>query len=1208
VSKLFFTYIFTYSLLLSQTSISKFIHLTTDDGLSQSNLKNIVQDNLGFMWFGTADGLNKYDGYDFNTYKNDENDSTSISSNSIESIFIDSKGNIWIGTQNGLSLYNGINDNFKNFIYDENEPLGIGEGWVNSITEDKENNLWLAMSTGLNYFDIKNNRFLSDLGDSKSMSNGQPMVIFNDSKNNIWIGTENGGLNLLKNDKTFLKFPIRISKSESKYDYQIKSICEDGEGTIWIGTYAYGLSYLDPNNLSERSLPLFRHDNNNNNSLTLDAIVSLYPNKNVGIWLGTENGGVDFLSSDRNNFYHYKYDPNEPTNLNNNSIYSIFQDFTGDLWVGTFSGGINYVNNVNQGFRTYRNIPGNKNGLVNNTVRDFTEDSKGNIWIATDGGGLDMFDVRKGAFTHFNSLNSNLESDAVLDVCIDKDENIWIGTWGGGLNKLDRKNRIFSSFTKENSGLLSNNVFDIEMDKQGNLWLATTEGLSVYNPETEVIKTYLEKGAGILNSFYYETVAIDFTGKILVGASDGFLIFDPKTKTAISFAHDEKNKNSLSDKRVNSIFVENSTTYWIGTPNGLNKFDTKTKKFKNYFEKDGLPGNNIKAVEIDNSGFLWISTNRGISKFNTKNETFKNYSKSDGLQGNEYVLNSCFKAKDGKLLFGGGNGFDFFNPDEIKENTCIPPVIITDFQIFNKSLKQKNEVVNLSDEINRLEDITLSYKESVFSIHFTALNYRATEKNEYAYILKGFDKEWNYIGNKRYASYTNLDPGTYIFSVKASNNDGIWNEVGKSITVIITPPFWATWWFRVFSILAASALVYYLVNRAKHKRKALEEINKKLETEILHSRKAEADKLILEKANRKKDEDIKKTLQAEQDYLQNGFDLLLDKMSRFSEGDLSVKINIQSEDSFSRLFSGFNKAVENFRKIIVNIVNVVQATADASNVINLSTEKIFKGTTDQTTRSEKVFDAVKLMSVSISDNNTYSEKASKLSYEAKNFAEDGSCRIKETITGISKISEVVDNAFGTIQKLGESNKQIGEIVDLIDEIASQTNLLALNAAIEAARAGEHGRGFAVVADEVQKLSERTTNATKSIAEMIKRIQLDSEGAITSISTGFEKVNDGKKYAEQAGYTFKNLMKSVTDASETIEQVAASSDEQAMRVKNISEGISLINDVSKETTDRAYQVAATIEDLNKLTSDLQNLISNFDMGQEQTTIKEVLEYN
>jgi methyl-accepting chemotaxis protein/ligand-binding sensor domain-containing protein len=1173
---------------LTQTNNLKFTHITTDEGLSQSNVKCIIQDHLGFLWFGTFDGLNKFDGYNFTIYKPDQNDSTTIKSNSVSCLLEDENGNLWIGTDQGLCFYNRDKDNFRSFL-DKNYPAALINSEIGGIAEDKNKNIWIATSKGIVLYNHSTKTF-------NQVINDYSKAVYADSRGNIWLGTLSKGLIRISPDyNTFTSFPLSIS-GELSSSYEIRTIKEDKNGILWVGTYGLGLAYADLNNLSKNQLYSFSNYQQNGQGLSSKLILSLLLDDS-GIWVGTENGGINFLPEGKKSFIYYKNNSNDPSSLNNNSIYSILKDNAGDLWFGTFSGGINYLNKGNQALKCYRNIPGNDNSLSYNTVRDFAQDKDGNIWVATDGGGLNYCGSNFNNFTHYKTSNTNLNKDAILAVFIDRKDNIWVGAWDGGISLFDKNTRSFKSFTKDNSSLQCNNVFDIDEDASGNLWLGTTDGLIRFNPQDHTSRMFTNSNSSLAEN-HIEVLAVDKEGNILAGTTQGLSVFNPVSeKTSFTYLSDPKSPKGLSTGFVTAIF-EDSEFIWVGTADGLNRIDKKTNTITKYYEKNGLPNNSIKGIEKDGSGNIWISTNKGISRFNPSTDKFKNYTKFDGLQGNEYVSNSCFKTRDGKLLFGGTNGFNYFDPGEVKDNTFIPPVVITDFQIFNKLVKPGLENSPLEIDISKTKKIDLSYTQNVFSFQFTALNFRATGKNEYAYILEGFDKDWNYIGTKRTASYTNLDPGEYVFAVKGSNNDGIWNDNAASIIIIISPPFWATWWFRTFILIVLALTVYWLINRAIKKRKSLEEINKKLETEIKLNKETEAENLRLAAEAREKDEEAKRLLQEQHTYLQNGFDLLLSHMNRFSEGDLSVIIKMESDDSFARLFAGFNKAVENFRKIILNLLKAIQLTAEASSQINSSTKKIADGTAEQSSRSEEVVSAVEQMTNNLNSSSKNSEVAARESIKATQIAVEGGEIVAKTIQGMEEINNVVNNIAGTIKKLEESSNEIGEIVELIDEIADQTNLLALNASIEAARAGEYGRGFAVVADEVQKLSERTAAATKNIAEMIKQIQIDSVGAIKSITLGLDKVGKGRKYAEQAGVSLENIIKSITEVSQIIEQVAAANEEQSAGVQHINESILLINDVSRNNASGVKQVTKAIEGLKNLTEDLQKIINKFNIESEE----------
>ncbi len=802
----------------SNLSKLKFDHITTDNGLSQSTVTSIIQDCQGFLWFGTFDGLNRYDGYNFTVYRHDPNDMTSIISNQIKSIYEDNKGNLWIGTSNGLSRYDREQDKFIN--YNSRNGYALEEVDILNVFKDKKGNLWLGTNDdGLFLYDPEsdNIKIYKAGNEDGGLRSNKIKQIFEDSKGNIWIATDGGGLNIYDYiTDSFKRLEHQEENPHSLIGNKVYTIFEDSEGYLWFACYGKGLSFIKVDEIDKQVFKHFQNNPNNENSLSSNDILAICEGQKGELWIGTENGGINLLNKNTQNFTHFKSSQNDPFSINNDSVYSIYKDNIGDIWAGTFSGGINVVNFSNQGFIHYKSMP---DGLSHNSVWEFSEDRQGIIWIATDGGGLNRFNPETEDFKYYNSSNSDLKSDAVLTVYIDSENNVWTGTWAGGINLFDRQKKSFINFINE-SNPSSNNVFDIAEDKMGNLWFATQAGLIKYNKTDKSFINYNSENAGLPDNFV-EVIKISSQGDLLLGASKGFTIFNPETNKNINYTHDEKNSNSLSHNFVTDIFEEDENFIWIATNYGLNKLNRATGTIKKYFKSNGLPNDLVFGIEKDLNGFFWISTNGGLSRFNPVTEEFKNYTKVDGLQSDNFIKKSRYKSKNGTLYFGGENGFNAFYPGNIIENKNIPPVVITDFQIFNKSIKPGTQDSPLKKQISQTDELVLSYKHSVFSFGFTALNFVSSDKNQYAYMLEGFDREWNYIGKRRLATYTNINPGEYTFRVKGSNNNNIWNEEGTSVKIIITPPFWKTAWFRItgaFLIILLVSAVYYLRTRAIRER------------------------------------------------------------------------------------------------------------------------------------------------------------------------------------------------------------------------------------------------------------------------------------------------------------------------------------------------------------------------------------------------------
>lgn len=846
----------------SQKQNIRFEHLGPDQGLSQSNVICILQDSRGFMWFGTRDGLNKYDGYKFTVYKNDVRDPHSLGNNYIRSIVETRDGNIWVATSGGLCLFDRFRNRFTNFKHDPKNRFSISNDFVLNVMEDYLGNIWAGTENGLNVLDKKTSqftRYTHTKGDTASLADVQVKKIFEDSHHTLWICTNGGGLNRFnRENETFTRFQHNEKDNNSISSNNINTMFEDSKHRLWVGTNDNGLDLL---NKQTGQFSHFKHDDNDNNSLAANSVFAINEDNENKLWVGTENGGLSIFNPETGKFHTYQNDVVDNTSLSNNSIYAICKDKKSNIWLGTFTGGVDMVNPDTRKFAQYKHIL-NKNSLSNNNVLCIYEDSQKNIWIGTDGGGLNLFNPKTGHFTHFRHEKNNKNSIAgnyVLSVCEDSKGNIWVGTWADGVTVFNKTTRTFKHFKNDPhdpSSLSNNNAWKIFEDKEKNIWIGTYGGgLNLFDPATNSFTSYQYKEnnkTGLSNNNIY-SIFEDNEKKLWISTDGGGLnLFDRSTKTFLHFLHDEK-KNSISNNSTGTICEDRNKNLWIGTMAGLSFLDKKTNKFTNYTTADGLPNNVIFGILEDTRGNIWISTNKGISRFDPVNKAFKNFGVSDGLQSNEFKIQAYCKSNSGTMYFGGNNGFNQFLPDSIEPNSFPPPLVITSFQIFNKEVPVSvdSTISPLKKDITETKEITLSYKSSVISFEFASLNYTIPEKKQYAYMLEGFDETWNEVGTQRTATYTNLDAGEYVFKIKGLNNDGSWSEAITSIRLTITPPFWLTWWFKILCIsfvIGCFAAFYKMRVKTITKQKAVLEKQVEERTNEIVKQKEEMHAVMLDKA------------------------------------------------------------------------------------------------------------------------------------------------------------------------------------------------------------------------------------------------------------------------------------------------------------------------------------------------------------------------
>jgi signal transduction histidine kinase/ligand-binding sensor domain-containing protein/DNA-binding response OmpR family regulator len=792
-----------------------FQHLTTQDGLSNNSVKCILRDHRGFMWFGTAEGLNRFDGSSFKIYTLEPVNPHSLNSNDIGSLCEDRYGVLWIGTKGGgLNRLDRKRDCFTHYLHNPDDPYSLGSNVVMAIYEDSKGVLWIGTrGGGLNRFDRERNHFIRYLhrpNDPNSPDSNNIAAIYEDRQGGFWIGTDRG-LNRFNRGKNLFIQCQRRSVEPKDPDIENKmAVYEDKKGGLWIGSKKCGLNRFDREKdqiIPYKNFPLHPKGLSNN------EIYSIAEDQSGILWIGTNNGlnGLD-TAEEGEHPIRYQHHPGDSGSLSNNYVYSLYQDSQGILWIGTWGGGVNILDKQSVKFSHYQADPGDANSLKNDIVNAIYQDPVGILWIGTGGGGITKFDRKKNQFTHYlarpgkaNSLSSNI----VFSISGSRSGVLWIGTVYEGLDRLDPVTETFTHYKhnpNEPNSISSNSIFSVYEDRSGHLWISTWGGLNHFNPETEEFTIYKNdaRDPNSLSADKVTAITEDREGILWIGTiSGGLNRLDKKTGKFTCYKHDARNPGSLSSNSIISMLPDQRDNLWIATnEGGLNRFEKNKNQWRAYTKKDGLPTNVIYGILADSQGNLWLSTNKGISRFNIEKESVKNYDISDGLQGDSFNPNAYYKNPDtGEMFFGGMNGFNSFFPDQIKDNSYIPPVVITGFKKFNQP-------VVLDRAITELKEIRIPEADNFFSFEFAALNFRNRHKNQYAYKLEGFDKDWVYCGNRQYASYTNLGGGTYEFRVIGSNDDGLWNKKGTSITIVVVPPFWKTGWFQLLALLFLAGVIY----------------------------------------------------------------------------------------------------------------------------------------------------------------------------------------------------------------------------------------------------------------------------------------------------------------------------------------------------------------------------------------------------------------
>ena len=972
-----------------------FEHITMEQGLSQSTILAITQDQFGFVWLGTQEGLNRYDGYEFAVYKHDPYDKNSLSDNWITVLFVDRDGYLWVGTNaGGLNLFDPQNNRFIRYQHKPEDPNSISDNRIMTIYQDRAGAIWVGtMSGGLNRYDKTNNRFENyQFGQKNREITGKYDVTstLEDSDGSLWWGTAGQGLYQINwNKSIFENYQNDPADPNSVSSNKISSLYQDSQGRIWIGTNGGGLNLFNP---KSKIFKKYRSDASGQSRLSDDNVYVIFEDHSGNLWFGTDDG-LNYFSPLNPEIYSIKNDPGIPTSLSNNMIRSIFQDRGGILWVGTYSGALNKYDQKKAVFTNYTQNLSKANSLSDKNVWAIFEDNHGYVWIGTNNG-LNRLDRSTDQIVHyFNERNNpkSLSHNLVRTIFQDSRGDLWIGTEGGGLNRYNYQKNNFERFIHnpaDPNSISDNSLRYIYEDSKRNLWIATLNGLNKFDPARKFFRKYYHNpvNPNSLGGNHVRYIFEDKRGAIWIATFNGLSLYIKKEDRFISFRNSPANPSSLSNDRVLCFHEDHAGRFWIGTyGGGLELLDRNEFIFTHYSKEVGLPNDAIYGILEDEEENLWLSTNQGLLKFNPENRKIKIFESSDGIQGNEFNGNAFFKNQKGEMFFGGINGITIFSPQEVKENNYIPKVVLTSFKKYNLE-------VNLPQAIYKTDQIDLSYKDNFFSFEFASLDFSTPGQNKYAYKLEGFDREWIYSGTRRYANYTNLNGGIYTFRVKGSNNDGLWNEDGISLRVIIKPPFWQTWWFKFALVMLILILLYIIIAL---RMRSVNSQKRKLELEV-SQRTRELNQSNYELLRAKRDTD--------------------DILNHVEEGLFLVNSNCEIGSQYSlaleKMLNDRNIAHLNFLKLLGNKVHkdVITSTQEYLQLM-------FKADVDEETLKE--LNPLQEVEINFTDENNAWIFSKYLNFNFKRICED-----HQILNLISTVIDVTGQVHLTRQlKLSEERTQ-----------------------------------------------------------------------------------------------------------------------------------------------------------------------------------------
>jgi ligand-binding sensor domain-containing protein/signal transduction histidine kinase/DNA-binding response OmpR family regulator len=841
------TFIFAGVNISAQDRFIRFRHLTDSDNLSSNSVLSVCQDHKGFMWFGTRDGLNRYDGYEFKFYYNNQDDSSSISDNQINVIVEDSRDILWIGTGNGLNRFDREKDRFVRFKTGT-ENYSLSNEYIKTICEDSEGNIWVGTSRGVNILNVETGIVKKTLNIPGLEHSGRSLNvenIFEDSEKQIWVGTRSGLYR--SKDGKLEAYQLRSLQNDPSPVW-VRKIMEDRQGNFWISTEEDGFFKL---NSQTKEVVNYVHNWSDWNSLLNNRVRTMFEDEEGRIWIGTREG-LSIFYPQSNEFQNYIYNRYDPTSLSHWSIRDISSDNANGIWIATYAGGLNYYHPKGSIFSHITGEYGTNNTLSSNKISSMLMDKEEILWIGTEGRGLNRYDKNLGAFQHFrNPTNVGSAAFSNIKSITEADNGIfWIGSFGG-LSSFDQKTGSYTNFVhkpQDTNSLSFNQIHSTLIDKSGNLWLGTNGGgLDLYDRELKIFKHFpASDDPSIPVSSNINVILESKDGKLWMGTQAGLDCFDPITMKFCELPDIYGPRRILPSFRILCLFEDSRGRLWIGSEGrGLGVLNRNDYSIRYFSKDDGLPSNVVNAILEDDKSNIWISTNRGLSRLSFDESlgdeetriSIRNFNESEGLQGLQFYPRCASQDSEGVLYFGGVNGYNAFIPDNISDTLTLTPIVFTDFKIKYVSAKIDEEGSPLTKDISETSYVKLDYSQREFSITFAGLNYLNPENVYYSYRLDGMNDDWIDLGHQRTITFAFMKAGEYELKVRASDNPNVWGDNYSSIAIELLPSPWKTWWAYMLYTLVGLAIFATIMNytlrwmRMKNKL-ALEYVSREKEEEL----------------------------------------------------------------------------------------------------------------------------------------------------------------------------------------------------------------------------------------------------------------------------------------------------------------------------------------------------------------------------------------